>query len=102
MLIVVCRGTERASLNNFALYSVCDKHVTAMCPHAVIFKVFQIALVAKTLKRNVKLILNCPQAHVITYTKRTEEHWELGTLGTSFRPGTIFIFSASNESSPVV
>ena len=40
-----------------------------------IFKVFQIALVdsgnfEKTLKMLVKLILNCPRAHAITYTNK--------------------------------
>ena len=44
-----------------------------------IFSVFQIALVAnfvKTLKIRVKLILNCPQAHAITYTKSENEQFD--------------------------
>ena len=44
-----------------------------------ISSVFQIALVAnfvKTLKIRVKLILNCPQAHAITYTKSENEQFD--------------------------
>ena len=59
----------------------CDKQVITSAlvqlriNFTCIFKVFQIALVrdsgnfVKTLKILVKLILNCPQAHAITYTK---------------------------------
>ena len=62
--------------------SLCDKQVIASAlgqlkiNFTCIFKFFQIALVAsrpkgnfvKTLKILVKLILNCPRAHAITYT----------------------------------